>query len=88
MSLADDLAEWTDWDLAADALGRRLGVLKGSYATQTKGIHWTNNPLGAGLHDALLALVRAGVLERREDPDEQFKWRGSNVPRVTLPDTD
>ena len=31
-----------------------------------KHVFWTNTALGDGLHNALLALVRAGVLERRE----------------------
>jgi hypothetical protein len=38
-------------------------------------VFWTDNPLGNGLHDALLALASAQVLERREEPDEQFRWR-------------
>jgi hypothetical protein len=36
-------------------------------------VFWTDNPLGNGLHDALLALAGAQVLERREEPDEQFR---------------
>ena len=36
----------------------------------------TDNALGNGLHDVLLALVRGGVLDRRGEPDEQFRWRG------------
>jgi hypothetical protein len=39
-----------------------------------KQVFWTDNHLGDGLHDALLALVSAGVLDRREEPDEQFRW--------------
>jgi len=32
---------------------------------------------GNGLHDALLALAKARVLESREEPAEQFRWRRS-----------
>ena len=76
MSLADELAHWTDWDVAAYRLGRVLGLFAGkNFSSDTKGVFWTGNPLGNGLHDALLALVSARVLERREEPDEQFRWR-------------
>ena len=75
MSLPDRLADWTDWDVAAYEVGRCLGVLHGNFATDNKGVFWSDNRLGNGLHDVLLRLVEAGVLERREEPDEQFRWR-------------
>ena len=75
VTFAADLADWTDWDVAAYHLGLHLGALPGDFATENKAVFWTDNPLGNGLHDALLALERAGVLERREEPDEQFRWR-------------
>ena len=75
MTLAADLAEWTDWDYAAYRLGLCLGVLNGDFATDKKGVLWSDNCLGNGLHDVLLKLAEAGVLERREEPDEQFRWR-------------
>jgi len=75
MSLAEDLAEWLDWDLAAYLFGRSLGLFQNqAFQTDAKHVFWTDNDLGNGLHDALLALARAGVLERREQPDEQFRW--------------
>ena len=79
MALADELAEWTDWDFAAFLVGLNLDVLSGNFATDSKAVFWTKNSLGDGLHDVLLALVRAGVLERREEPDEQFRWRGGGL---------
>ena len=76
VSLAATLSDWTDWDFAAYHLGRALGLFEGqSFNTGAKGVFWTDNPLGNGLHDVLLALVSAEVLERREEPDEQFRWR-------------
>jgi hypothetical protein len=80
VTLADDLADWTDWDYAGYSLGLQLGILSGDFAVANKAVFWTDNPLGNGLHDALLALVTAGVLERREEPDEQFRWRGTRRP--------
>jgi len=79
MSLNADLADWTDWDFAAHILGRALGLTLGDFSTEAKSVYWTDNRLGNGLHDALLALVQAGVLERRQDPDEQFRWAWSAI---------
>jgi hypothetical protein len=38
---------------------------------------WTDNPLGNGLHAALLALADAGVLESRDG--EAFRWKSSSA---------
>jgi hypothetical protein len=76
VSLADDLDDWTDWDAAAYALGRTLGLFHDADFLGVKHVFWTDNQLGNGLHDALLALVAAGVLDHREEPDEQFRWSG------------
>lgn len=74
VSLADGLGDWTGWDVAAYSLGCVLGVFREVEFLRVRHIFWTDNHLGSGLHDALLALVNAGVLERREEPDEQFRW--------------
>jgi hypothetical protein len=80
VNLADDLADWTDWDLAGYALGRACGLFRGEdFSRDAKGTFWTDNDTGAGLHDALLGLAKAGVLDRREEPDEQFRWRGART---------
>lgn len=78
MDLSEGLAEWTDWDVAAFVVGRSLGILEESVTSsrQVKSVFWTDNPLGNALHEVLLQLVAAGVLERREEPDEQFLWSG------------
>ncbi|WP_203935295.1 hypothetical protein [Virgisporangium ochraceum] len=73
MTLADNLTDWTDSDGAAYELGRALGLFAGRTFLDVKGVFWDNNPLGNGLHDALLLLVRAGVLEVR-DGEDQFRW--------------
>ncbi|MET9607374.1 hypothetical protein ABZZ17_20240 [Streptomyces sp. NPDC006512] len=78
MDLSGGMAGWTDWDGAAFVVGRSLGIFDESVTfTQVKGVFWTDKPLGNALHEVLLQLVAAGVLERREEPeDEQFRWSG------------
>ncbi|WP_262282227.1 hypothetical protein [Micromonospora sp. MA102] len=75
MALGDDLAEWTDVDCAQYELGRSLGLFSGRSFMQVKWVFWSNNPLGQALWDMLQALVKAGVLEYRDEPDHQFRWR-------------
>ena len=75
MALADDLAQWTDGDGAQYELGRSLGLFSDRSFMQVKWVFWSNNPLGQALWDMLHALVKAGVLEYRDEPDHQFRWR-------------
>lgn len=75
VNLSEDLADWTDWDGAAFLVGRVLGVFASTVAfTQVEYVFWTDNPSGNALHEVLTDLTAAGVLERREEPDEQFRW--------------
>ncbi|MEV8505054.1 hypothetical protein AB0368_09525 [Actinoplanes sp. NPDC051475] len=76
MTLADNLTEWTDWDGAQYSLGQALGLFEGKSFIEVKHVFWTDSTLGTELHELLLALIRADVLDRREEPDEQFQWRG------------
>ncbi|MDG4856650.1 hypothetical protein P8605_00445 [Streptomyces sp. T-3] len=77
MDLSDGLADWTDWDGAAFVVGRSLGIFDESVTfEQVKWVFWTENPLGNALHEILLQLVAAEVLQRREEPDEMFQWLG------------
>ncbi|NYH42936.1 hypothetical protein HNR22_002663 [Micromonospora jinlongensis] len=75
MGLADALAEWTDVDGAQYELGRATGLFADRTFLQVKWVLWSSNPLGQALYDMLHALVRAGVLEYRDEPDHQFRWR-------------
>jgi hypothetical protein len=61
--------------VAAFTVGRVLGLFEHATYLDVKGVFWTDTRLGNGLHAVLLDLVEAGVLERREEPDEQFRWR-------------
>ena len=77
MTLRESLADWSDWDVAAFALGVSIGLFSEwtNGPLPHKGIFWSANPIGDALHEALNALVRGGVLERREEPDVQYRWR-------------
>jgi hypothetical protein len=72
MQLADELHDWADWDGASYALGRSRGLFRETDFLAIKRIFWTDNDLGNGLHDALLALAAAGVLARRDELMSSF----------------
>jgi hypothetical protein len=75
MDLPRELLEWTDSDGAAFMVGQALGVFAEAEAfTQVKHVFWTDNPLGNALHEVLLGLAGAGVLEHLEEPDDQLRW--------------
>jgi hypothetical protein len=74
MTLRSTMTDWLDWDEAAESYGRALGIFDGASQRQVNQIVLSDNPLGGGLHAGMMALVQAGVVERREEPDEQFRW--------------
>ena len=75
MNLRIALKDWTDWDFAAYRIAICLSLMpEGIMPGRGKHVFWSANPMGDALHDFLLQLAKAGVLERREDPDEQFRW--------------
>ena len=71
-----ELADWTDCDGAAFLVGRALAIFPESEEfLQVKGVFWTDNALGNALYEVLVQLTQAGVLEHRDEPDDQFRWR-------------
>lgn len=71
------MQEWVDWDGAAYDLGCALGLFdreKNLFATRVKHVFWTNHPVGHALSECLDQLVVSGILERREEPDIQYRW--------------
>jgi hypothetical protein len=73
------IEEWTDWDGAAFSLGVTLGFWSDtdvdplSFRVKNKHVFWTNNKLGNSLYEILNELVKVGVLEKREEPDIQYR---------------
>jgi hypothetical protein len=73
VTLAEDLSDWTDDDVACFKLGVNIGLFDEDTFQSRKGLFWTDNPVGNGLYKSLVALADAGVLDRR---DGQFRWVG------------
>jgi hypothetical protein len=75
-TLRERLADWTDWDIAGFQLARSLSLIAedANFQTDTKHIFWSNNPTGDMLHRMLQQLVVIGALEKRDEPDDQYRW--------------
>lgn len=76
-NLQNSLKDWTDIDIAAYHLGRSLGVFGEDvdFATGAKGTLWTENSISRSLYDILSDLKTLDVLEFREEPDFQYRWK-------------
>jgi len=75
-SLREELADWTDIDVAGFVLARRLGIIGADvqFQTHAKHVFWSEHPVGRALYRILDELVEAGVLEKRDEPDFQYRW--------------
>lgn len=82
-SLQERLAGWTSWDLTAYHLGACLGFWPefGAPSDATgpfdswhgvKGIMWSSE--GDYLYLFIDGLVEMGCLERRDEPDIEYRW--------------
>ena len=81
-TLRTALVEWTDFDVAAHALAQVLGIFPFDMPMrEVKYVYWSNVPLGNSLIQQLERLAQLGVLERREEPDLQYRWCSSYVSR-------
>ncbi len=76
-TLRQSLQDWTDTDCAEHALSLAIGLMSDPSAvrSQAKHVYWSANPVGSALHGALDLFVAAGFLERRDEPDFQYRWR-------------
>ena len=82
-TLKEILADWTDVDGAELELAVMLGFIEiGLYNDdnmqkvylENKHIFWSNNPIGNFLGDMLEKLVELNVLEKRDEPDIQYRY--------------
>jgi hypothetical protein len=70
------LSEWSDFDVAEFHLAQVLGLFPDEpFMRSVKYVFWMSNPLGDALSDILKRLVEVGVLEFRDEPDRQYRWK-------------
>jgi hypothetical protein len=76
MTLKERLSEWTDWDGAAFELAVTLGLMEAGEESwlKNKGVFWSANARESSLALILKELVKAGILEHRSEPDQQYRW--------------
>lgn len=76
MTLKEKLADWVDWDGAEFELAVTLGILPAGEESwlKNKAIFWSANRADDFLHEILQAFVKAGILEYRTEPDQQYRW--------------
>ena len=75
-AIFEGLGDWTDWDGAALLVAQAIGVLpKDATLASVKHVMWSSNPLGDTLTWLLLVAVEGGLLERRDEPDIQYRLR-------------
>ena len=74
-TLRHALHDWTDIDVAQFYLAVSLGIMQ-SYVSfsQVKGAFWTDNPVANTLVEILDSLRKANILEKRDEPDYQYRW--------------
>ena len=71
------LHDWTDWDVAGYSTAVALGLIDSAttpFPTRAKHVFWSDHPTGTALQDILEKLVMLGVLQRRDEPDIQYRW--------------
>lgn len=73
----EQMADWTDVDAAQHLLAQCLGIFPRDVSMiEKKWVYWSDNALGSALYRMLEALVSAGVIEKRDEPDLQYRWIG------------
>jgi hypothetical protein len=69
------LSDWTDFDASAHVLAQSLGIMPlQQKMIEEKWVYWSENPLGTMLYDTLERLVELSVLDRRVEPELQYRW--------------
>lgn len=74
-TLKERINDWTDWDVAAHSLGICLGLMPDNLGWGgSKHVFWSNHPVGELLYSMLDQMVERGILEKRDEPDMQYRW--------------
>jgi hypothetical protein len=72
-----DIKEWTDCDGVEFEFMVMLGLIdpvKSPFASKAKHVFWSANDVGTAVHEMMETFVRLGMLEKREEPDLQYRW--------------
>jgi hypothetical protein len=78
-TLKEALSNWTDGDGAAYHLALCLGLmtLDTDFATRAKHVFWSTNGVGSLLSQMLDELSQQRVLEKRDEPNHQYRWNSN-----------
>lgn len=72
-----DIKEWTDCDGVEYDFMVMLGLIDpvvSPFGSKSKHVFWSANDVGTAVHEMIETLVKLGMLERRDDPDLQYRW--------------
>lgn len=72
-----DIKEWTDCDFVEYDFMVLLGLIdpiKSEFNGKAKHVFWSSNDVGTSIHEMLETLVKLGMLEKRDEPDLQYRW--------------
>ena len=72
--LREELKDWADADVAMFFVAKSLGIIGEQSFQETKWVYWTGNLIRDSLSAILEQLVKAEILEERNEPDWQFRW--------------
>jgi hypothetical protein len=74
-TLKTELADWQYWDTASYILSQNIGLMGSDVSRyQAKHVFWSDNPVGNTLIAILNQLAEVGILEKRDEPDLQYRW--------------
>ena len=71
------IKEWTDCDFVEYDFMVMLGLIdpvKSPFASKAKHVFWSANEVGTAVHEMVETFVRLGMLEKRDEPDLQYRW--------------
>lgn len=79
-TLKEKLKDWTDIDGAMYDVTVVLGLIDpeaSPFATNAKHVFWSNHPVGSLAHKLLDEMTSLGILEKRDEPDFQYRWNAA-----------
>jgi predicted enzyme related to lactoylglutathione lyase len=85
MTLAANLSDWVDADNAEHLLAKALGIMpRTSVMMEAKPVYFSNHLLGSELYALLERLTELGFLEKREEPELQYRVRPHFARRLGI----